>query len=44
MEKENYYQTLGLPKNSSIIDIRRAYYHLAVKWHPVNTIYFLYFI
>ena len=28
------YRTLGLEHNASISDIRRAYRHLAAKWHP----------
>ena len=30
----NYYETLGIPRDASGKDIKKAYRNLAVKWHP----------
>jgi hypothetical protein len=34
MSEINYYDVLQLPKNSSDVDIKKAYRKLAMKWHP----------
>ena len=34
MSKSNYYQILGLTKNCSDDDIKKAYKKLAIKFHP----------
>ncbi|MGD0077780.1 MAG: molecular chaperone DnaJ [Sedimentisphaerales bacterium] len=34
MEKRDYYEILGVPKNASPEDIKRAYRRMAIKYHP----------
>src|SRR5512142_2545656 len=34
MNKADYYETLGVPKDASEEDIKRAYRKLAMKYHP----------
>ena len=30
----DYYKVLGVPNNSSIADVVKAYRKLSLKWHP----------
>jgi molecular chaperone DnaJ len=32
--EKDYYKTLGVPKNASAADVKKAYRRLAQKWHP----------
>ena len=34
MSEQDLYQTLGIEKNSSDADIKKAYRKLSLKWHP----------
>ena len=33
-KKRDYYEVLGLTKNSTSEDIKKAFKKLAIKWHP----------
>ena len=32
--KSNYYEILGISKGAILVDIKKAYRQLALKWHP----------
>jgi DnaJ family protein C protein 3 len=33
-ERKDYYKVLGIPRDASVKEIRRAYRQLALEWHP----------
>ena len=35
VNSEDYYEVLGVPKDSTPDQIKKAYRKLAIQWHPV---------
>ena len=33
-DSDDYYSILGVPKDASLSDIKKAYKKMAMKWHP----------
>lgn len=38
---KNYYDILGISKNASEDDIKKAYRKLSIKWHPFSNLNYL---
>merc|ERR1719502_767553 len=34
IEETNFYDVMGLPRDASVLDIRKKYKSLALTWHP----------
>ena len=34
LAKKDYYDVLGIPRNSTAKDVKKAYYQMAKKYHP----------
>ena len=42
IKSEDYYEILGIPRDATEADIKKAYRKLAIQWHPVRFIHFNY--
>ena len=38
IKSEDYYEILGIPREATEADIKKAYRKLAIQWHPVSFI------
>lgn len=36
IHSDDYYKVLGIQKDATETDIKKAYRKLAIKWHPVS--------
>ena len=42
LKSDDYYEVLGISKDASETEVKKAYRKLAIKWHPVSFVALLY--